>query len=109
MAKRKKSPTLYERVTEAREILTIPEEATLAEIKERFKKEILYWHPDKCPESEEKCREESDKIIRAYKVLKSYCEDYKYPFTLIDIERNAPYEEVWTRMYGNDPMWGPPI
>lgn len=42
--------SLYERITAAREILGIPEEATMETIKNAFREKILLRHPAKCRE-----------------------------------------------------------
>ena len=52
------------------EILEVSDEATNTEIRDNFKKLVLKWHPDKCPQelrhlSEKKIRE----INEAYSVL----------------------------------------
>lgn len=100
--------SLFNRITEAREILGIGENATMEEIKNSFHKKILSWHPDKCHLPPDECREKSSSIIDAYKTIMDYCSHYRFSFKRDEVEAHAPYEELWFKLYGHDPMWGPP-
>ena len=40
----------YQELTEAREVLELPEQTTLKNIKSQYKKLLKKWHPDKCRE-----------------------------------------------------------
>ncbi len=100
--------SLYERITTARQILGIPEDATMETIKNAFREKILLWHPDKCREPSEDCRRKATELIDSYKLIVDFCNHYQYSFSRQTIEAHAPYEEIWFRLYGHDPMWGPP-
>jgi DnaJ-class molecular chaperone len=96
----------YNDLIEARELLDLPERATMEEIKSRYKKLITQWHPDKCKESEENCNEMSRKIIAAYKIIIAYCDQYRYSFSDDEIMRYLKGDEWWNERFGHDPLWG---
>ena len=100
----------YEEIEKAVKILNLPEEATLKQIKERYRQLIAKWHPDKCKKDLKKCIEMSQKIIEAYEIIMAYCSQYKYSFKPEDIKRKREkgYDELWTEQFGNDPIWGCP-
>lgn len=50
-------------------ILGVSKNASQAEIKAAFRKQINIWHPDKNPDNLEKATEMSKKIIAAYTLL----------------------------------------
>lgn len=79
-----------ERIEEARAILGLGEEATLAEIQKAFRRLSLKHHPDRCPEKDKKaCAEEFRKIARAREVVARYCANYRYSFRPEDVRRNT--------------------
>ena len=100
--------SFFDQITKAREVLDIGENATMEEIKNSFHKKILFWHPDKCKLPPEKCRQNSTVIIDAYKTIMDYCSHYRFSFKRKDVEAHAPYEDLWFKLYGHDPMWGSP-
>jgi preprotein translocase subunit Sec63 len=104
----KKEPivTLFSRVTEARAVLGLADEATMETIKNAFREKILVWHPDKCKEPLEECQHKAARLIEAYKLISDYCAHYKFSFRQKDVEAHAPYEEIWYKLYGQDPLWG---
>ena len=97
----------YEEITNARKILGIGEECTIAEIKQSFRDLIRVWHPDKSHNDTETYKRKSQEIIEAYRIIMTYCRDYKIPFTKESIDKYRTKEELWWEQYGNDPMWGP--
>jgi len=46
------------------------------------------------------------KIIEAYKVIISYCEQYKYSFEEDEVKKYLSDEEWWFERFGDDPLWG---
>jgi len=96
----------YEEITEARNLLGIPERASMAEIKARYRCAVSKWHPDKCPESEQECREMTQKLNAAYKVIMDYCAGYEYSFEKEEVKRYISKEEWWIERFGDGPLWG---
>ena len=95
----------YKDILEAKEFLNLPEKASMEEIKSNYRKLIRQWHPDTCQDSEEKCREMTRKIICAYGIIVSYCNDYKYYFTEDLIKQYVSNKDWWFDRFGNDPLW----
>jgi len=100
--------TLFQKITAARQVLGIFEEATLESIKNAFRDKILIWHPDKCKEPLDDCQKKATELINAYNVITNFCAHYKFSFNQQTVDAHAPYEEMWLKLYGHDPMWGPP-
>jgi DnaJ-class molecular chaperone len=63
----------YQDIIEAKELLNLPERASMKEIKSSYRRLINQWHPDKCTENKDKCAEMTRKIIAAYKIITTYC------------------------------------
>ena len=78
----------YQELTEAREVLELPEKTTLKKIKSQYRKLLKKWHPDKCPDEKERCHEMTTKIIAAYTRIMSYCDQYKISFAQQDVKES---------------------
>ena len=96
----------YQKITAARKILELPEQATLAEIKTRYRKLIRQWHPDHYPDDQERCKEMSTTIIAAYRTIVKFCEQYRFSFRQEEVQKYLTDTEWWTDRFGNDPLWG---
>lgn len=98
----------YNEIKEALEILELPETATLDRIKKNYKKLIKKWHPDKCTDNPEKCKEMTQQINQAFDIIMNYCKGYEYSFRKEDIERQPlkNYEDWWHARFGDDPIMG---
>jgi DnaJ-class molecular chaperone len=70
----------YEKITLARNILELPESATMDEIKSNYRRLIQKWHPDRCDKNKEMCHKMTAKIIQAQQINLKYCYHYKYSF-----------------------------
>ena len=92
----------YEAITQARKLLELPEQATMAEIKTSYRRLMHRWHPDRCGD-DPKCLEMAKRVIEAYKLLIDYCRRYKYSFTEEEVHRQFADEEWWTRRFGEGP------
>ena len=80
--------TSFESIDEARKTLGLGKTATLAEIKEAYRRLSLKYHPDKCVNDDrQRCAEMFKKINRANKILTSYCASYRYSFAEEDVKR----------------------
>ncbi len=96
----------FEKISEARDILGLPETATLAQIKTSYRNLLTKWHPDKNSEDQGKCADMTRKIIAAYETIMDYCGNYEYSFTKEMVNKSLSPEEWWTERFGDDPIWG---
>ena len=80
-------------IDEARRLLGLGETATMKEIKSAYRKLSHRHHPDKHGSDGAEDDSMMKKLNEAYKLLLSYCGDYKYSFTEEDIARTYPEEE----------------
>lgn len=92
---------MYERITNARELLELDERATMKEIKANFRRLIQQWHPDKNPDDAYNHLDMTRKITEAYQTLLSYCANYKFAFTKDEIRRYLPADEWWDEQFGH--------
>jgi len=77
----------FEQIDQARKLFFLPEQATIKEIKDAYRKLSLKYHPDKCGQSNKKESEKMFKEINtAYNILMDYCSLFKYSFTKEDIQ-----------------------
>ena len=97
--------TRFEIITEAREILELPESATLEQIKKNYKQLIKKWHPDKNISDQGLAENKTKKIIEAYKIIIQYCDHYNYSFTRQEVEKYLTEQERWFKQFGCDPIW----
>jgi len=98
--------SLYEEISAARDILDIPEQATMETIKSNYRRLIAEWHPDTCDEKKELCEEMTLKIISAYRIIEKYCLGYQYSFSEETVKKYVSSEEWWFERFGDDPVWG---
>ncbi len=94
-----------EKIAWAREVLDIPERATLDAIKHNFKQLQKKWHPDLCQEDPSYCHEMTIKINNAYTILMTYIAQYKFSFAEDDVKKYCTAEEWWHNRFGDDPIW----
>ena len=99
--------TLFEQVDRARKIMQLPREATLAQIKKKFRDLIREWHPDKTNMHDPMHAQKTQQIVEANKVITNYLKNYKISFDEEMVNRYRSMEERWWELYGHDPMWGP--
>jgi DnaJ-class molecular chaperone len=96
----------YEEVTKARSVLGLHKDATLKEIRSKYRELLKEWHPDLCKENETIRQQKTIEVINAYIIIMDYCEHYRFSFSKEEIEKYISPEELWTRQFGNDPIWG---
>ena len=93
----------FEDIDSARKTLDLGERATIAEIKEAYRKLSLKYHPDKCADEDRReCEEMFKEINEANRILMSYCTAYRYSFAEKDIKEvtgEAFAEEHQRRFY----------
>jgi len=95
----------YQKITEARKLLELPERATMQGIKSNYRKLIKKWHPDKSSDNIDTCHEMTKEVIAAYKTIMSYCNHYKFSFAKEEVKKYLSVEEWWFDRFGNDPLW----
>ncbi|MBF0183166.1 MAG: J domain-containing protein [Magnetococcales bacterium] len=98
-------PGLYARITAARELLGLAEEATLEQINSQAKTLLKKWHPDTCRDELERCEEMTRELLAAAKLLRDYCAHYRYSFRVEEVEKYLSPEEWWFNRFGQDPVW----
>lgn len=96
----------FEKITRAREILELPETATMEVIKSNYRRLLAMWHPDRCQEDGDECTEKTRKIIAAYQTIMEYCNHYQYSFSEDAAKRNPSPEDWWHERFVDDPLWG---
>lgn len=96
----------HQDILAARELLNLPERASMEEIKSSYRGLIQRWHPDTCQGDTNECHEMSSKIIQAYKTIMAYCDQYKYSFAEEEVRRYMSDEQWWAERFGDDPIWG---
>ena len=95
-------------IKSALELLNIPEKSSLLEIKKIYKDLLFQWHPDRCREKKEICNKKTRRIIKSYKILLAYCENYKFSFIEEELETNPGSGnpiKFWYERFGDDPIW----
>jgi preprotein translocase subunit Sec63 len=96
----------FQRITEARKLLGLTEQATMTEIKSSYRKLIRKYHPDKSGEATPDQPEMAVKIIAAYRTIMAYCNQYRFSFEKEEVQKYLPDDEWWFERFGNDPLWG---
>ncbi len=91
----------YEDLLEALKIFGLRDRATLAEVRKRHRSLVKEFHPDKGNSDSEEIR----RINLAYDILKEYCANYRYSFSLDEYLQQNP-EERMQRQFYDDPVWG---
>lgn len=94
----------HEEIRLAREILGLPEKATMDFIKERYRILCRQNHPDVHLDDSEDYVHKMREINKAYELILEYCNNYQFSFKPDDMEDNP--EDWWQKQFGNDPMWG---
>ena len=98
-------------VLEAVNILGTGEEASIEDIKTRYRELLSQWHPDICRNNRDRCKEMTRKITSAYEILMCYCVTRKFCFTEEEVSRETVLsdpEEFWKERFGHDRHWGAP-
>jgi DnaJ-class molecular chaperone len=91
----------YRELQAALETFGIKGRATLEQIKQRHRELVKKHHPDQCIDPDPALIRE---INDAYKILATYCADYRYCFSEEEFLEQNP-EERLRRQFGWDPVW----
>ncbi len=89
---------------EAIDILGLSQQASLTQIKQRHRQLVKQHHPDGDGRSEEDAKT-IRKINAAYKLLRSYCDHYRFSFDHDTFMIQNPEERIREQFY-SDPIWG---
>ena len=92
----------YEELTEARDLLGVPEQAPLAVIRSQYRRLVKEFHPD-LPGGHDDDR--IRRITAAYRILREYCDTYTFSFSRDEFLNQNP-EERLRMQFANDPLWG---
>ncbi|MEN8140942.1 MAG: J domain-containing protein [Thermodesulfobacteriota bacterium] len=95
----------WQKIVAAREMLGLPERATLDEIKLAFRSACKLHHPDLAGNSKRN-QEKMIRINEAYQTLLAYCQSYSYPLQHQDQDMEGDDEDWWMNRFGQDPLWG---
>lgn len=98
----------YEQITKALQILGLESSATWKEIKATYHALLKKWHPDFSRGNRDVSHDRTKEIIAAYKIIRDYCEHYRFSFSREEVEKYISPEELWLRQFGRDPIWGNP-
>lgn len=91
----------YEDLLEALKVFGLRRQATLAEIRKRYRQLAKQYHPDRGNGDADEIR----RINRSYSVLRDYCANYRYSFSLDEYLLQHPEERIQRQFY-DDPLWG---
>ena len=89
---------------EAIHVLGLEKQASLKEIKHRHRQLVKEHHPDADGESAIDA-ELIRQINVAYKILRSYCDNYRFSFDHDTFLLQNPEERIREQFY-SDPIWG---
>ena len=87
---------------EAIDILGLPKHASLTEIKQRHRQLVKEHHPDSGKQVDPMIIR---KVNAAYKLLRSYCDKYRFNFDHATFLLQTPEERIREQFYA-DPIWG---
>lgn len=92
----------YGELREALTLFGLGERATLKQIKARHRELAKACHPDREAGVDPLAM---PRVNAAYKVLLTYCENYRFNFSESEFLEQVP-EERLRRQFGWDPVWG---
>ncbi len=92
----------YKEFRWACEMLHIQIPTTCTRIRKKYLHLVKEVHPDQ--NSGESAQEEVESLIRAWEIIKEYCENFKYEFSEAEFNRQYPDEKLRQR-FSKDPIW----
>ena len=99
----------WKKIVAAKNLLGLPDQATLAEIKKAYRRLSKEHHPDLARhrgEGAEAANLEMHRLTEACEVLLEYGKRYKIPL-LPGADQPLEGEDWWMERFGDDPLWGP--
>ncbi|MCL2790222.1 MAG: DnaJ domain-containing protein [Desulfobulbus sp.] len=100
----------WQAIERAREVLRLPERASVTEIKRNYRRLCKQHHPDTAATSgQEAVSEQMYRITAAYELLMRHCNEYRFPLTREEAGEAGPDiydpEDWWQVRFGQDPLW----
>ncbi|NDY41588.1 DnaJ domain-containing protein [Dissulfurirhabdus thermomarina] len=89
----------WDDIARARRLLGLPEEVSLEEIKDAYRRRCRRLHPD----LEAGDEGEMARLNWAYRLLVGYAERYRIQLT--PNRSGMSDEELWMEQFGQDPIW----
>jgi DnaJ-class molecular chaperone len=96
----------WKKILEAKDLLGLPDQATLAEIKKAYRRLSKEHHPDLAQDKPEGQRLEMHRLTEACQILLEYAKKYKIPL-MPGEDQPLEGEDWWMERFGDDPLWGP--
>lgn len=99
----------WKKIVAAKNLLGLPDQATLAEIKKAYRRLSKEHHPDIArhrPDGEIEPGLEMHRLTEAYQILVEYGKKYKIPLVPGE-DQPLEGEDWWMERFGDDPLWGP--
>ncbi len=96
----------WQKISEAGKLLGLREEATLAEIKEAYRRKAKKNHPDLVNGEGRQQNRSMQEITAAYQTLLAYCTNYSFPLVRPENDEEVDPEDWWMDRFGQDPLWG---
>ena len=91
----------FDQIIKAKTLLGLSDNATLSEIKTRYKTMMQQWHPDKHPNDSDTAHAMSTQINAAYSTVLEYCSNYEYNFDEEFLQhKTLTPQEWWTKKFG---------
>lgn len=91
----------FEEIDGARRLLGLPQFASLAEMKQAYRKKAFLYHPDKNGNQNPEGEEIMKRLNQGYKSLREYVTQYRYSFAEEDVRRAFPDDDYLRRyVYG---------
>jgi DnaJ-class molecular chaperone len=88
----------FKELKKAKEVLGLPNKASLFEIKNACYELVQEYHPDKQINSnKDDLNGKMKELNKAYEILIEYCNHYKFSFDRKDFRKQfpSPYDEEW--------------
>jgi hypothetical protein len=96
----------WKKIVAAKNLLGLPDQATLAEIKKAYRGLCKEHHPDLARHRQEGVGLEMHRLTEACQILLEYGKKYKIPLVPGE-DQPLEGEDWWMERFGDDPLWGP--
>lgn len=91
----------FEEIDGARRLLGLAQYASLAEMKQAYRKKAFLYHPDKSGNQNPEGEETMKRLNQAHKSLREYVTQYRYSLAEEDVRRAFPDDDYLRRyVYG---------